>query len=129
MADVDDIDPFGDHDKPDDHPDETGKNIPLIPGGAMAGPPLEPDCKQEILFRGTDAFSLLEYHIEELYHVLSEDLNQYPEYLHLYKYKFELRNVELYFKGKDEPLRTKKGMLRSVGQIKCIFKCITAHIC
>ena len=36
MADVD-IDPFGDHDKPDDCPDETGENIPLTPGGAMGG--------------------------------------------------------------------------------------------
>ena len=35
MADVD-IDPFGDHDKTDSHPDE-GENIPLTPGGEMGG--------------------------------------------------------------------------------------------
>ena len=34
MADVD-IDPVGDHDKTDVQPDETGKNIPLTPEGAM----------------------------------------------------------------------------------------------
>ena len=28
MADID-IDPFGDHDKTDSHPDETGESIPL----------------------------------------------------------------------------------------------------
>ena len=28
MADVD-IDPFGDHDNTDSHPDDTGENIPL----------------------------------------------------------------------------------------------------
>ena len=32
MADID-IDPFGDHDKPDDHPDETFENIPLTKRG------------------------------------------------------------------------------------------------
>ena len=34
MSDVD-IDPFGEHDKTDTHPNETGKNIPLTPGGLM----------------------------------------------------------------------------------------------
>ena len=32
MADID-INPFGDHDKTDSHPDETGENILLTPGG------------------------------------------------------------------------------------------------
>ena len=32
MADTD-IDPFGDHDKTDSHPDETGETIPLLSGG------------------------------------------------------------------------------------------------
>ena len=36
MADID-IDAFGEHDKTDSHPDETGETIPLNPGGAMGG--------------------------------------------------------------------------------------------
>ena len=35
MADVD-IDPFGENDKTDSHPDES-ENIPLNPGGATGG--------------------------------------------------------------------------------------------
>ena len=35
MADID-INLFGEHDKPDNHPD-TVENIPLTPGGAMGG--------------------------------------------------------------------------------------------
>ena len=34
MADID-IDPFGDHDKTDSRPDETGENIALTPEGGM----------------------------------------------------------------------------------------------
>ena len=41
MADID-IDPFGEHDKTDTHPDETGENIPLTPGGVMGGSTWEP---------------------------------------------------------------------------------------
>ena len=33
-----DINPFGNHDKPDDHPDKpTGKTIPFNPGGVIEG--------------------------------------------------------------------------------------------
>ena len=45
MADIN-IDPFGEHDKTDWHPDDTGKNIPLSlvnPGGAMGGSTWEPE--------------------------------------------------------------------------------------
>ena len=50
MADVD-IDPFSDHDKTDEHPDETGENIPLSPGGAMGGGfTWEPECEQQTSF-------------------------------------------------------------------------------
>ena len=45
MADVD-IDPFGEHDKTDTHPDETGEN----PGGATWEP--EPEHEQETSFGG-----------------------------------------------------------------------------
>ena len=36
VADVD-IDPIGNHDKTDSHPDDTGENIPLNPGGVIGG--------------------------------------------------------------------------------------------
>ena len=50
MADVD-IDPFGDHDKTDSHPDE-GENILLKPGGggAMGGSNWELEHEQEMSF-------------------------------------------------------------------------------
>ena len=37
MADVD-IDPFGEHDRTELRTDETGENIPLIPGGPGGAP-------------------------------------------------------------------------------------------
>ena len=48
MADVD-INPFSDHDKPDDCPDE---NIPLTQGGMTKGSTWEPEHKQETSFEG-----------------------------------------------------------------------------
>ena len=51
MADID-IDPFGEHDKTDSHPDGTSENIPLPlvnPGG---GSNWEPEHKQETSFGG-----------------------------------------------------------------------------
>ena len=41
MADID-IDPFGDHDKTDSHPDES-ENIPLPPVNPGGGSTWEPD--------------------------------------------------------------------------------------
>ena len=51
MVDID-IDPFGEHDKMDGQPDETGKTIPFTLGGLFEGSIWEPQCKQETLFRG-----------------------------------------------------------------------------
>ena len=51
MADID-INPFGDHDNTDSHPD-TGENIPFVSGGVMGGPTWEPEREQEMLFRRT----------------------------------------------------------------------------
>ena len=47
-----DINPFGGHDKTDSHPDETGENIPLKPGGASRGSTREPEFEQETSFGG-----------------------------------------------------------------------------
>ena len=49
MADVD-TDPFSDHDKIDSHPDETGENISLTPGGATWES--ETEREQKTSFRG-----------------------------------------------------------------------------
>ena len=51
MADVD-INPFGDHNKTDAQPDESGETIPLIPGGVRGGATWESECKRETLFGG-----------------------------------------------------------------------------
>ena len=51
MADVD-IDPFGDYDNTDSHPDDTGENIPLNPGGAIGGGTWEPEHEQQTSFGG-----------------------------------------------------------------------------
>ena len=46
MANID-IDPFGDHDKTEPQPDETGETMPLIPEG-VGGATWEPE--QEMVF-------------------------------------------------------------------------------
>ena len=56
MADIDNIDSFGDHDKTVTYPDETGETIPptpFTPGGAMGGGSTwEPEPEQKTPFRG-----------------------------------------------------------------------------
>ena len=42
MADID-IDPFGNHDKKDEQPEETGETIPLNPGGVERGANSKPE--------------------------------------------------------------------------------------
>ena len=52
MADVD-IDPFGEHNKTNSHPDETGENIALTPEESMGGGfTWEPEREQETSFGG-----------------------------------------------------------------------------
>ena len=46
-----DINPFGEHDKTDTHPDE-GENIPLPPVTPGGGSTWEPECEQEMSFGG-----------------------------------------------------------------------------
>ena len=56
MADVDN-DPFGEHDKTDSHPDETGETIPLppvTPGGKSSW---EPEHEQETSYGGRTSHS------------------------------------------------------------------------
>ena len=76
MADVD-ISPFGEHEKTDEHPDES-KNIPptlFTTVGAMRRSTWVPEGEQETSFRGGRGTSLreevLKEHIKGLYRKLS----------------------------------------------------------
>ena len=77
MADVD-VDTFGDHDKTDSHPDDTGETIPLKPGGAMGGSTWKPEHEQETSFGGgkTQERRLTDSYIDSLYQELSKYYNQ-----------------------------------------------------
>ena len=98
-----DIDTFGDYDKTDSHPDDTGENIPLSSGGAMGGSIWEPEGEQETLFGGTSQrMEVLKEHIKALYHVLSENLGQTPEAFHFDD--FEIRYRKLYYRDKSKSL-------------------------
>ena len=66
MADVD-IDPFGNHNITDSHPDITGENFPFTPGGESTR---EPECKQGTSFSFGELIlrtGVFEYYVEELY--------------------------------------------------------------
>ena len=101
MADVD-INPFGNHDKTDSHPDETGETIPFTLGGVIeGGSTWKLECEQETSFRGrTDlGTEVLREQAKELYHVLHEYLGQTSETFHFDD--FEPIDGELYYKGKS----------------------------
>ena len=112
MADVD-IDPFGEHDKTDEHSVE-GETIPSTPEGSIGGSIWEPE--QETSFGGTrQRTEVLKEHVKALYHVLSENLGQTPEAFHFED--FELRNGELYYRDKSTSLTIKGRKLSSFGEI------------
>ena len=68
MADVD-IDSFGDHNKTDSHPDDTGKNIPLPLITPRGGSTWEPEHEQETSFGGgrTQEGRLTDSYVDSLY--------------------------------------------------------------
>ena len=72
MADID-INPFGDHDKTDSHPDE-GENIPLPLVNPVGGSRWEPDLEQKTSFgRGkTQERRLTDSYLDSLYKELSK---------------------------------------------------------
>ena len=86
-ADVD-IEPFGEHDKTDTQPDETGKTIPFTLGGVIeGGSTLEPE--QGTSFGGgkTQRTRLKESFIEKFYRMVSEETGQTPEAFHFDNFK------------------------------------------
>ena len=79
MADVD-INPSGNHDKTDSHPDETGETIPLNLGGEMErGSSFEQDREQETSFGGgkTQERRLTDSYVDSLCKELSKCYLQY----------------------------------------------------
>ena len=116
MADID-IDPFGNHNKTNNHPDEpTGENIPLSPGGLGGGSTWELEPEKETSFGGISLrMKVLREHLKALYRKLSENIGQTSEAFHFNN--FELRDRELYYKGKIRPLTIRGGKLRPVADI------------
>ena len=109
MADVD-IDPFGEHKSRPDKP--MGENIPLTPVG---GSTWEPESGQEKSFGGeSHRTKLTKDYVRDLYQKLSEKYGVSEAFHFDY---FELRDGELYYKGKSKPLTNRVGKLKSVGVI------------
>ena len=114
MEDID-IDPFGEHKS---RTDETGENIPLIPGrgGVQTWDPRpgqNTEHEQETSFTDNERK-------EELVRMLQLDVfrgsKSFPD--DFYFNKLELRNGKLYYKENDgKPLMTKKGNLRTVKEL------------
>ena len=112
MADID-IDPFGEHEPRPDEP--TDEHIPLTPvGGRSIWKPKRGE--QETSFRGGESqrTRLKKDYVRDLYQKLSE-MYGVSEAFH-FDY-FELRDGELYYKGKSMPLTNRVGKLRSAGVI------------
>ena len=113
MADID-INPFSNHDKMDTQPDETGKTIPLNPGGVVVGggATWKPEHIQETLFREkSQRTRLKEVQVEGLCQKLTEITHQTTEASHFNDFK--LKDRELYYKDKNISLMTEGGKLRS----------------
>ena len=117
MADLD-INLFREHDKTNAHSDEIGN---LTPGGGVGGGSTwEPEREQETLFGGMSLRTeVLREHVEALYQTLFESMGQTSESFHFDD--FELRERELYYKGKVRPLTIRGGKLRPVGTIADIL--------
>ena len=107
MADVD-IDLFGEYDKTDSHPDDTGDNIPLPLVNQGGGSTWEPEHEQETLFGGgrIQERRLTNSYIDSLYKELSKHYSQTSDTTHYDNFRHE--GMRLYFKGRDEPLKDTK---------------------
>ena len=113
MADVD-IDPFEEHESRPEDP--MGDNIPLTP---VKGSTWKPECVQVTSFRGTShRTKLMKDYVKDLYKKLSENIGKVVEPFH-FNY-FKLEDVELYYRGNRNPLKTRRE-LKSVGIIVVIL--------
>ena len=105
MAGVD-MDLFNNHNKMDTQPDKTSETISLNPGGVGGAATWEPE--QETSFGGRSIREkVLREHVEGLYQKLTEIKCHTPEEFHFDD--FELRDGELYYKGKSMPLMIGEG--------------------
>ena len=80
-----DVDPFGNCNKTDSHPDDTGENIPfplVTPGGG--GSTWEPEREQEMLFGGgrTQEGRLTNSYVDSLYKELSKHYSRISDAIH-----------------------------------------------
>ena len=114
MADVN-IDHFGDHNKIDSHPDDTGETIPLNPRGAIGRSTLEPEREQETLFGRGKAHErrLTDFCVDSLYKALSKHYSRTSDTTHYDNFRRE--GKRLYVKGRYEPLTSEDGKLRTFG--------------
>ena len=95
MADVD-IDPFGQHDKVDKHPDE-GETISFTLGGVIGGGTWKPEHEQETSFGGTSLrVKVLREHVEGLFGKLSERMGS------IHFDDFKIRHGKLCYRDLDE---------------------------
>ena len=123
MADVD-TDPFGEHEsRPEDPTDE---NIPLDPCSRVSGPLVTPgrstwepeQGEQETSFGGSEELKKRKL-VSELQREIFRGSKELPEEFHYDNFK--LKDGRLYYKGKRDPLMTKKGNLRMVKEIAKIL--------
>ena len=105
MADID-IDSFGDQDKTKSKPDgPMGENISLTPGGGSIWDPVH---EEETSFgEESQRTKFMKELVKGLYRKLSESMGKPLEAFH-FDY-FELRDGELYYKGKSKPLNRRRG--------------------
>ena len=122
MADVN-IDAFSDHDKTDSHPDETGENIPLNPGGSMGeGFTWEPEREQETSFEEKEKLKKE----GSLILMLTVCTRSYPNIMAEPQMQpitttLNAKASGFTFKGRDEPLANDDGKLRTSGRLTSIL--------
>ena len=106
MADID-IDPLGEHDKTDSHPDETGKTFPFTLGEVIEGESTwEPNQEQKTSFGGkSQRIRLTEEDVERLCKKLS-DKYQLPK--ERYYDMFEIKMENYIIKVRKKPLCMRK---------------------
>ena len=120
MADVD-IDLFGEYDKTDSHPDDTGENTPLPLVNQGGGSTWKPEHEQETLFGGgrIQERRLTNSYIDSLYKELSKHYSQTSDATHYDNFRRE--GMWLYSKGRDEPLTSEDGKSRTFSRLKSIL--------